>query len=91
MIKIGKGKFWFGGARFQFYFLLGGTAPPAQPPPPPPLSYGPAPNSIHSLYSLNLREASHIDFVHDKRHMDVGGLVPVTFLGEKSWKISIVC
>ena len=41
------------------------------------------------------REASHIDFVHEKRHMDVGGgggggLAPVTFLGEKSWKISIV-
>ena len=33
MIKIGKGKFWFGGALFQFYFLLGGTAPPAPPPP----------------------------------------------------------
>ena len=32
MIKIGKGKFWFGGALFQFYFLLGGTAPPAPPP-----------------------------------------------------------
>ena len=42
-----------------------------------------------------LREASHIGFVHEKRHMDVGGwgggLAPVTFLGEKSWKISIVC
>ena len=37
------------------------------------------------------REASHIDFVYEKRHMDVGGggLAPVTFL-EKSWKISIV-
>ena len=34
MIKIGKSTFWFGGARVQFYFLLGGgTAPP--------LSYGP--------------------------------------------------
>ena len=35
-----------------------------------------------------LREASHIDFVHEKRHMDVGGggggVAPVTFLGEKS-------
>ena len=36
-----------------------------------------------------LREASHIDFAHEKRHMDVGGwrvggLAPVTFLGEKS-------
>ena len=35
------------------------------------------------------------DFVHKKRHMDFGGwggggLAPVTFLGEKSWKISIV-
>ena len=44
--------------------------------------------------SLLIREASHIDFVHEKRHMDVGGwgggLAPVTFLGEKSWKISIV-
>ena len=40
-------------------------------------------------------EASHIDFVHEKRHMDVGGggsrgvgggggLAPVTFLSEKS-------
>ena len=41
-----------------------------------------------------VREASHIDFVHEKRHMHVGGvgrLAPVTFLGEKSWKISIVC
>ena len=41
-------------------------------------------------------EASDIDFVHEKRHMDVGGegggqrVAPVTFLGEKSWKISIV-
>ena len=34
MIKIGKNKLWFGGARFQFYFLLGETAPQA------PLSYG---------------------------------------------------
>ena len=34
----------------------------------------------------NVREASHIDFVHEKRHMDVGGwggLAPV-------WEISIV-
>ena len=50
-----------------------------------------------------LREASHIDFDHEKCHMDVGGgggggggggkggLVSVTFLGEKLWKISIVC
>ena len=46
----------------------------------------------------NVKEASHIDFVHEKRHMDVGGggggvrwgLAPVAFLGEKSWKISIV-
>ena len=41
-----------------------------------------------------LREASHIDFVHEKRHMDVGGgggVAPVTFLGEKLGKISIVC
>ena len=38
----------------------------------------------------SLREASHIDFVHEKRHMDVGGLLPVTFLGEKMGKISIV-
>ena len=41
------------------------------------------------------REASHIDFVHEKRHMHVGGggggVAPVTFLVEKSWKISIVC
>ena len=36
-----------------------------------------------------LREASHIDFVHEKRHMDVGGwggLAPVTFLGENHGK-----
>ena len=40
-----------------------------------------------------LREVSHIDFDHEKCHMDVGGggLVSVTFLGEKLWKISIVC
>ena len=44
-----------------------------------------------------IRKASHIDFAHEKRHMDVGGggdgrgLAPVTFLDEKSWKISIVC
>ena len=31
MIKIGKSKFQFGGAQFQFYFLLGGTAPQAPP------------------------------------------------------------
>ena len=32
--------------------------------------------------------SSHIEFVHEKRHMDIegGGLAPVTFLGEKSWK-----
>ena len=23
---------------------------------------------------ISLREASHIDFVHEKRHIDVGGL-----------------
>ena len=36
-------------------------------------------------------EASHIDFVHAKRHMDVGGWGwrLLTFLGEKSWKISM--
>ena len=43
-----------------------------------------------------LREALHIDFVHEKRHMDVGwwgggGVALVMFLGEKSQKISIVC
>ena len=41
-----------------------------------------------------LKEASHIDFVHEKRHMDVGWLgggALVMFLGEKSQKISIVC
>ena len=46
-----------------------------------------------------LGEASHIDNVHEKRHLDVGGggggggggLAPVTILGEKSWKISIFC
>ena len=38
-----------------------------------------------------VREASHIDFVHEKRHIDVGGwegggLAPVTFLGENHRK-----
>ena len=36
-----------------------------------------------------LREASHIDFVHEKRHMDVGGWgvgTPVTFLDENHGK-----
>ena len=38
MIKIGKSKFWFGGARFQFYYLLGGNTSatgygPGTPPP----------------------------------------------------------
>ena len=38
-----------------------------------------------------LREASHINFVDEKRHMDVGGggvggLAPVTFLGENHGK-----
>ena len=38
---------------------------------------------------VTVREASHIDFVHQKCHMNVGGgggggLAPVTFLGEKS-------
>ena len=41
----------------------------------------------HTPWSFHLREASHIDFVHEKRHMDVGrwggGLAPVTFLGKK--------
>ena len=36
------------------------------------------------------REASNIEFVHEKRHMDVGGwgrgFAPVTFLGEKRGK-----
>ena len=33
-----------------------------------------------------LREASRIDFVHEKCHMDVGGLAPVTFLDENHGK-----
>ena len=41
--------------------------------------------------ALGFREASHIDFIHEKSHLDVGGLAPATFLVEKSWKISIVC
>ena len=43
---------------------------------------------------MTLREASHIDFVREKRHMDVGGWgggAHVTFLGKKSLKILIVC
>ena len=36
------------------------------------------------------REASHIDFVHEKRYIDVegggGGLAPVTFFGEDHGK-----
>ena len=32
MIKIGKSKFLFGRARFQFYFLLGALPPPPGPP-----------------------------------------------------------
>ena len=39
MIKIGKSKCWFGGARFKIYFLLGGHHCPHRP---PPLSYRPA-------------------------------------------------
>ena len=40
----------------------------------------------------SLREASHIDFVHEKRHMDVGGGGGggCDISREKSWKISIV-
>ena len=51
---------------------------------------------LKSDYLAWFREASRIDFVREKRHMDVdwwwgeGGLAPVTFLGEKSLKISIV-
>ena len=26
-----------------------------------------------SSFCLSFREASHLDFVHEKRHMDVGG------------------
>ena len=46
-------------------------------------------------YMLGKRHI-YIDFVHEKRHMDVEGrwgeeeLATVTFLGEKSWKISTV-
>ena len=48
---------------------------------------------IAESFDIAVREESHIDFVHEKRHMDVGGgerVAPVTFLGEKSWKILIV-
>ena len=41
-----------------------------------------------------IREASHIDFPHKKRHMYVrgwGGLAVVTFLRKAMWKKSIVC
>ena len=36
-----------------------------------------------------VREASHVNFVHEKCHVDVWGLglTPVTIFGEKSWKI----
>ena len=53
-----------------------------------------APKRLCNMFQFCTREASHIDFVHEKRHMDVGGgkgLAPVTFLREKLWKISIVC
>ena len=47
MIKIGKSKFWFGEARFQFYYvLLGGALPP------PPLSYGPDSNWFDFVRSV---------------------------------------
>ena len=42
---------------------------------------------------LNAKGASHIDFVHEKRYMDVGnggGGGGGTFLSQKSWKFSIV-
>ena len=42
---------------------------------------------LGARFSRNMREASHINFVRERRHMDVcgrgGGLAPVTFLGEK--------
>ena len=42
---------------------------------------------LGARFSRNIREAKHIDFVRERRHMDVcgrgGGLAPVTFLGEK--------
>ena len=45
------------------------------------------------LLNGSVREVSNIDFVHEKRHMDIGrgweGLAPVTFVSEKSWKMSI--
>ena len=54
--------------------------------------------SNFKTFTVNiLREASHIDFVHEKRHMFVwgwgvggGGLAAVTFLCKTSWKKSIV-
>ena len=36
MIKIGRSKCWFGGARFKIFFPVGGGGSP------PPPSYGPA-------------------------------------------------
>ena len=51
-------------------------------------------SKLVNLLSKGAREVSHNDFVHEKCHMDVGGvgrgLALVTFLGGKSWKISIV-
>ena len=47
-----------------------------------------------SMYMTSFNQGKrHIDFVHKKGHIDGvggGGLAPVTFLGEKSRKISIV-
>ena len=39
-----------------------------------------------------IREASHIDFVHEKSHMDVGGggVGACDVSRGKTWKISIV-
>ena len=50
--------------------------------------------AIEIGFLQKVREASNIDFVHEKRHMDVwrwGELALVMFLGGKSWKISKVC
>ena len=57
------------------------------------------PNTASRKNSLlldgSVREVSNVDFVHEKRHMDIGRgwgeLALVTFVGEKSWKMSIVC
>ena len=53
----GKDKFWFGGARFQFYFLLGGHWPPRAP-----LSYGPGSNSLFLIPKSGNRAIIRSDY-----------------------------